>query len=159
DSARNVRRSTSGARLEPPIPSRTTASRPSSATSSANAVISSTRSRMRRGSSSQPSHFASSAPVQTVGSRSQIRSIRSARCIRCSGRRELASLRADALEQLAERGGELLYALELERLGHVVVVDADTLEPGEDVVRLVEALGDCVAAHLAVILERRDRLL
>jgi len=38
-----------------------------------------TRSRIRRGSSSQPSHFASSAPVQSVGSRSQIRSITSAR--------------------------------------------------------------------------------
>ena len=61
------------------MPSNTTASRFSSATESANASSSATRSPIRLGSSSQPSHLASPAPVQTVGSRSQILPISSLR--------------------------------------------------------------------------------
>src|SRR4051812_24706621 len=147
----NVRRSTSGPRLEPPMPRRTTASSPSSAIASAKSTSSSTRSRMRPGSSSQPSHFASSEPVQTVGSRSQIRSISSVRSKLGSG--ELAPLGADAVEQLLERVGELLHAFELERLRDVVVVDTDALQIVEECVRVVPAVEHGVAAHLAVILE------
>ena len=73
-SAPKVRRSTSGARLEPPMPARTTLVRPSSYTRRANASSSSMRSCMRRGSSSQPSQRFSSAPVQSVASRFQTRS-------------------------------------------------------------------------------------
>src|SRR5437867_4490906 len=107
------------------MPSRTTASSPSSAAASANATSSSARSPMRRGSSSQPSHFASSAPVQTVGSRSQIRSMSSLRSLKTLCGRELSPLRPHAVEQLDEGVGELLHAFQLERLRDVVVVDAD----------------------------------
>src|SRR5947209_3403938 len=157
-SLRNVRRSTSGARLDPPMPSSTIASSPSSATPSANSTSSPTRSRIRPGSSSQPSHRASSAPVQTVESRSQIRSMSVAESILASGGGELPTLRPHPLEELGERVGELLHALELERLGDVVVVDADFCELVEQLAGLLHALGDGVAAHLAVILERDDRL-
>src|SRR5581483_3941055 len=152
---RNVRRSTSGARLEPPMPSRTTASSPSSATESANRSSSATRSPMRRGSSSHPSHFASSAPVQSVGSRSQIRSISSSR----SGVGKLSALCSHAVEKLGERIGELLHPFELERLDHVVVVDADLPQRVEELVRSRDALEHGVAADLAVILEGANRLL
>src|SRR5712692_6314067 len=157
-SLRNVRRSTSGARLDPPMPRSTIASSPSSATPSANSTSSAIRSRMRPGSSSQPSHRASSAPVQTVESRSQIRSISSARSIFASGGGELPTLRAHPLEELVERVGELLHALELERLRDVVVVDADRGELLEQLVRLLDTVQNGVAANLAVILEGDDRL-
>src|SRR5438445_3388333 len=157
-SLRNVRRSTSGARLDPPMPRSTIASSPSSATPSANSTSSAMRSRMRPGSSSQPSHRDSSAPVQTVESRSQIRSMSSARSILASGGGELPTLRAHPLEELVERVGELLHALELERLGDVVVVDADRGELLEQLVSVLNTVQNGVAAHLAVILEGDDRL-
>ena len=110
---------TSGARLEPPMPQTTTrlSFRPSSSASS-----SGIRWRIRSGSSSQPSQCASSRPVQTVGSRSQIRSKTSAGS--SSRRGELSLLRANAVERLGERVGELLDSLALERVRDVVVVDA-----------------------------------
>ena len=74
-STRKSRFSTSGARLEPPIPSRQTRSNSTCANRSSSSC---TRSCMRSGSSSQPSHFASSPPVQTLASRLQIRSTSSA---------------------------------------------------------------------------------
>ena len=117
-SCRNVRLITSGASDEPPMPSRTTASTRST-TESANCSSRSTSSRMRHGSSSQPSQLPSSAPVQTPESRAQIRST-----IVASRSRQRAALGADALDDLVERVGELLDALCLERLDDVVVVDA-----------------------------------
>ena len=71
--APNVCFSTSGASEEPPMPSRTNVSNFLRA-SAANSAISPARSCIRLGSSSQPSHLSSSAPVQMVASRSQIRS-------------------------------------------------------------------------------------
>ena len=77
--ASKVRLITSGARLDPPIPSRTKVSMiPGAARSSTNRSRSAMRLRMRIGSSSQPSHFASSCPVQSVASRAQMRSTTSA---------------------------------------------------------------------------------
>ena len=76
-SAPVARLSTSGARLEPPMPSRTVASKVSRA-SPANARISGRRSCIRAGSSSHPSHSSSPEPVQSVASRAQIRSTSSA---------------------------------------------------------------------------------
>ena len=79
DSAPKLRLITSGARLEPPIPSRTKVSIcPGAASSSTKRCRSPSRLRIRIGSSSQPSHLASSLPVQSVGSRSQIRATSSA---------------------------------------------------------------------------------
>ena len=52
--------------------------------------------------------------------------------VRGSGRGELAALRAYPVEQLLERVGELLDALALERVGDVVVVDADAREVVEE---------------------------
>ena len=63
----------SGASEEPPMPSRTNVSN-FVRDSAANSTISPARSCIRFGSSSQPSHLSSSAPVQTVASRAQIRS-------------------------------------------------------------------------------------
>src|SRR5258706_1449092 len=140
------------------MPSSTIASRPSSATWSANSATSATRSRMRFGSSSQPSHFASSAPVQTVESRSQILPMSSAR-FKVSRGGELPPLGAHPLEQLLEGVGELLHAFHLERLADVVVVDADRRELLEQLVRFLHTLRDRVASHLSVILEGFDRLL
>ena len=80
--ASNVFARTCGARLEPPMPSRTNVSiTPGAVTSSTKRRRSSIRPRIRIGSSSQPSHFASSPPVQSVASRAQIRSTSSAGAI------------------------------------------------------------------------------
>src|SRR5438309_105532 len=131
----NVRFSTSGASDEPPMPSSTNASKRVRA-SPANCRNSPIRSCIRFGSSSHPSHLSSSAPVQTVASRPQMRSTSSccaatltppppkAPAFRFgSCRRQLAALRLDAVHQLAERVGELLHPFALER------VAANRLEP------------------------------
>ena len=73
-------------------------------------------------------------------------------------RDELAALRADAVEQLVERVGELLDALLLERLGDVVEVDAGQRELVEERPRLVDPLLER-RRDRAVVLERLDRLL
>ena len=159
----NARRSTSGARLDPPIPSRTTSSAPPAA--SASSPSSPSRCRIRSGSSSHPSHWASSCPVQTVGSRSQIRSTSSPGSRRlaaslgdaCSDD-QLAALRADPVEQLGERVGELLHALLLEHPRDVVDVDPGRGQLVEEPPRLVESLLER-QRDLAVVLERLDRLL
>src|SRR5204862_2904505 len=114
---------------------------PAAPTSSAKPSSSSRRSRMRSGSSSQPSHCASSLPVQTVGSRSQIRSTTFVATVigrseRRSRRSENVPLVADALFQLDEGAGELLHALALEHVRHVVVVDADVAKLREQLARL-----------------------
>src|SRR5581483_5177142 len=92
---------------------------------------------------------------------------RSGRAPRCGRRalggrwsrgRERAVLRTDAVEELGERVRELLHTLELERLGDVVVVDADLRDLLEQRVRRLDVLLDGVAAHLAVVLERGDGL-
>src|SRR6478672_832394 len=149
----NVRLRTSGASDEPPIPSRTNVSNFVRA-SWANSVISPTRSSTRRGSSSQPSHLSSSAPVQTVASRAQIRST-SFCCVatligtpradeqwkgraegeRRSSRRQLPALRPDSFQQLVERVRELLHTLALERVGHVLVVDGGGMQIHEQLPR------------------------
>src|ERR671931_971536 len=152
--------STSGARLEPPIPSRTNVSiTPGAARSSTNRCRSSIRSRIRCGSSSQPSHFSSPEPVQTVGSRSQIRSTSCSVAIAMAllGRGELAALRADAVEELREGVGELLDAFLLEDADDVVVVDARFRELLEEPSGLVDPplQGQ---RDLAVVLEGLDRL-
>ena len=67
DSTSNARRSTSGARLEPPMPSSTVWSNCSRAPA-ANAFSSSTCGRIRATTSSQPSQRSSSPPVQTEAS-------------------------------------------------------------------------------------------
>ena len=59
-------------------------------------------SRIRAGSSSQPSQRASSLPVHTVGSRDQMRAT-SSRAFGASPRRQLAALGLDARDQLVER--------------------------------------------------------
>src|SRR5919202_4716300 len=165
----NVFANTIGARLEPPIPSRTNVSN-CCETRSANSSSSGMRSRSRCGSSSHPSHFASSLPVQSVASRDQMRSttsvpvtlmpqlrfarsglaaqtdaraeparpevgVASAASCRCGY--ELAALRADPVEQLLERIGELLHALLLEGRDDVVVVDARGGEIVQKAARLV----------------------
>src|SRR5690606_4157318 len=66
--------------------------------------------------------------------------------------------RADAVQQLLERVGESLHALALERLGHVVVVDADVRESLEQRLRLVDAPLER-RARSAMVLKREDRLL
>src|SRR5437899_10080792 len=158
--APNVRFNTSGAREEPPMPSRTNVSNLVRA-SVANSTTSPARSCMRFGSSSQPSHLSSSVPVQTVASRAQIRSMSSC-CVATvtppSRLDELAALRADAVQQLLEGIGELLHALALQRGGDVVVVDASGSEIGEQLVRCVDVLRER-QLDLAVILEGADRLL
>src|SRR5436190_10431241 len=68
----NVCRITSGARLDPPIPS-STMSENSSETCSVKPSSSCATCRIRPAASSQPSHWASSFPVQTVASRAQMR--------------------------------------------------------------------------------------
>src|SRR5439155_11012854 len=158
----NVRRSTSGARLEPPIPITITASKAESA-SCANASSWPTRSCIRSGSSSQPSQRFSSAPVQTVASRAQMRSTRSAVSTLATRREplrgdELARLRLQALDQLPERLGELLDTLTLERLDDVVVVDPGLRKALECPLRLVDPLLER-RRDLPVILEGLDRLL
>src|SRR6478735_6563299 len=75
-----------------------------------------------------------------------------------SGRDELAALRADPVEQLLERVGELLDALTLEGLDHVVVVDARLRDLVEDPVRPRHVLLER-RSNLAVVLEGVDRLL
>src|SRR3954462_2998994 len=75
-----------------------------------------------------------------------------------SGRDELAALRADPVEQLRERVGELLHALAVESLDHVVVVDARLRDLVEDAVRLVDVPLQG-RRDLAVVLEGLDRLL
>ena len=57
-----------------------------------------------------------------------------------SRRGELRPLRADPVEQLVERVGELLHAFRLERVDDVVVVDAGLRELSEQLLRLVDAL-------------------
>src|SRR5215213_9285311 len=133
----NVRRRTSGARLDPPMPRRTTESNWPNPTA-ANSSSSVTRWRIRSGSSSQPSQRFSSRPVQSVASRAQRRSTSSAGAseVKALGRHELAGLRANAFEELRERVGELLHTLALERLGHIVVVDARLLQIGKELLRL-----------------------
>src|SRR3954452_23534611 len=155
-SCRNVRLITSGARDEPPMPRSTTASM-SSTTESANCSRSSASSSMRHGSSSHPSHLPSSLPVQSAASRAQIRSTISVPSATLGGR-QLAALRVDVLDDLAERVRELLHAFRLERVGDVVVVDAGGCELLQEPVRLVDPFEHGVAAHLAVILEGADRL-
>src|SRR3954465_12566225 len=120
-STSKLRRSTSGASDEPPIPQRTTSST-CSCSDSAKRRISSRPSRAGSGSSSQPSQCASSLPVHVVASRSQMPSMSASR-FTCSGGDGLA-LGAHPVEQLLERVGELLHALLLEPRHHVVVVDA-----------------------------------
>src|SRR5919109_783430 len=157
----NVRFSTSGASDEPPMPSRTNVVKRERA-SSANARMSSSRSWIRFGSSSQPSQRSSSAPVQTVASRAQIRSTSSCWLAtatrRPSSRCQLAPLGADPVEQLLERIGKLLLALLLQRLDDAVVVDAGLGEIVQQPARFVNALRQRLGDS-AVILEGLDRLL
>src|SRR6266851_6578389 len=134
------------------MPSRTTSSA-SSATPAANSISSATRSRMRRGSSSQPSQCASSCPVQTVGSRSQMRSTSSFGAN--SGGDKLAALGANPVEQLCEGVGELLHALLLEHARDVVDVDAGLGELVEQKPCAVEIPLER-QRDLAVVLEGRD---
>src|SRR5207248_3319399 len=141
---------------QPPTPSRTPYDT-STAPRSENASRSTSRSRMWRGSTRQPSQLASSPPVQSVGSRPQRRSTIAAGSSR-SGSDELPALRADPLEQLLERIGELLDAFLLERVGDVVVVDPGPGQLVEQASRLVEALVER-RRDGAVVLERLDRLL
>src|SRR5207245_7346334 len=75
-----------------------------------------------------------------------------------SRRGEDGALLADALLQLVERVAELLHAFALERVGHVVVVDAGLAEVVEELARLVQSLLEGVCDD-AVILEGLDRLL
>src|SRR6478735_5967112 len=75
-----------------------------------------------------------------------------------SGGDELAPLRADPVQELLERVGELLHPLALEGLDHVVVVDARLRDLVEDAVRLVDVPLEG-GRDLAVVLERLDRLL
>src|SRR4051812_13153675 len=75
-----------------------------------------------------------------------------------SGGDELAALRADAVEQLLERVGELLHAFLLEGLGDVVVVDSCLREVVQQAARVVEAVLER-ERDLAVVLEGADRLL
>src|SRR5215510_2462989 len=115
-------------------------------------------SRIRWGSSSQPSHFSSPEPVQTVGSRAQIRSTRcSVATATTSGGRELAALGANAVEQLGERVDELLDAFLLQHTNDVVVVDARFGELVEEEPRRVEAFLKR-QRDLTVVLEGADRL-
>jgi hypothetical protein len=107
------------------------------------------------GSSSQPSHRSSSAPVQSVASRAQIRSTISAGSAITDLRGdELAGLGADAVEQLRERLGELVHALALERVRDVVDVDPGLGEAREDGLRLLDPLLER-ERDLAVVLEAR----
>ena len=69
---------------------------------------------------------------------------------------ELIALGGDPFEQLVERIGELLDALALEQVDHVVVVDTGRRERLEGAVRLVKPLLKR-RLGLAVILERFDR--
>src|SRR6185312_11722777 len=155
----NVRRRTSGARLEPPMPRSTTKSNWPTVPA-ANSSSSATRWRILSGSSSQPSQRFSSRPVQSVESRAQRRSTSSAGASEAKGLRrdELARLRANAFEELREGVGELLDALPLERLCHVGVVDPRLCEVCEDLLRLVDPLLER-ERRLAVVLEGLDRLL
>src|SRR5437763_2276252 len=75
-----------------------------------------------------------------------------------SCRRELAALRADAVEQLGERVGELLHALLLEDPHDVVVVDTRLGELVEEPTRLVDTLLER-QRDFAVILAGPDRFL
>ena len=135
-----------------PCPSSTNDSKIPTA-SSANSSSRLTSSRSRCGSSSQPSQSASSAPVQSVASRAQMRST-----ISLLMQPPASALGLDALDDLLERVRELLDAFRLERLDDVVVVDTHVAKLPDQRARLVEAFEHRVAAHLAVILERLDRL-
>ena len=130
-------------------PGRTSRASPSASSSGS-------RWRIRSGSSSQPSQCASSRPVQTVGSRSQIRSKTSAGS--SSRRGELSLLRANPVERLGERVGELLDALVLERVRDVVVVDARL---GQRAKTAWASSTPSVEGHrrAPVVLEGEDRLL
>ena len=149
------RRITSGARLEPPIPSRTTFSRPSSATPRANSRSAPICGRVRSATSSQPSHELSSRPVQRDASRAQSRSTAAGPSNSIPYAVTAAALALDAGEKLLERRDELVDAFALEQLGHIVVVDAGRREPIEcrsgsvDVVRNADG-------RLTVILESAD---
>src|SRR5262249_51996633 len=146
-----------GASDEPPIPQRTTSST-SSWRSCAKRTMPSSRSWMWSGSSSQPSHCASSLPVQTAGAPSHTPSMGASRSTR-PGTHRLA-LRLHAVEQLGERVVELLHAFLLERQHDVVVVDAHCRQLlVEQRTRRLEVVADGVAAHLAVVLEGLDRFL
>src|SRR5262249_56452564 len=112
--------------------------------------------RLAGGSGGGGSHFSSPEPVQTVGSRAQIRSTRcSVATATTSGGRELAALGADAVEQLGERVDELLDAFLLQHTNDVVVVDARFGELVEEEPRRVEALLER-QRDLTVVLECAD---
>src|SRR3954470_4848169 len=70
---------------------------------------------------------------------------------------ELVALGLDVVEQLLEGVGELLDALALERVDHVVVADARLAELLEEAVRAVDVVLEG-AVRLAVVLEGLDRL-
>ena len=72
--------------------------------------------------------------------------------------RELAALRADAVEELVERVAELLDALLLEHAHDVVVVDAGAAQIVEELACRVDVLRQRLGDD-AVILEGPDRLL
>src|SRR6266568_3154524 len=155
----NVRFRTSGASEEPPIPSRTNAVYRVRA-SDAKSRSSSTRSSIRFGSSSQPSHLSSSSPVHSVESRAQMRSTRS--CWEATTtplhRRQLALLHADAVHELFERVRELLHAFLLERLHDVAIVDSGLTQILKQCASRVNTSGQRLG-DLAVVLKCLDRLL
>ena len=74
----NVRASTSGHKLEPPMPSSSACVKPSARASPAIVASSGSRRRPAGTASSQPSHVASSAPVQSEASRAHRRRVPSA---------------------------------------------------------------------------------
>ena len=140
-SAPNVSRSTSGASDEPPMPSTTKSSiAPAETTSFANARTSSSCSEhaLRLVEPAEP--LASSPPVQTVGSRAQIRSTMSVATAHAQTAASASRFALIPCFSSVEGVDELLHALALERVRHVVVVETRLAQLVEQLPRLVDPL-------------------
>src|SRR5215472_12000683 len=95
--------------------------------------------------------------LRSLGSRSGLFICPGRLPARSAAGRELSTTRArveltpDRLDQACPRIGELLNALALEYLDHVVVADAELLELGEDLPGLVVVAGNGIPGRDAVI--------
>src|SRR5450830_1309000 len=157
-------RMTSGARLEPPMPSRTAERYPSARSSCTNSVSPWTSSRTPSKTLSQPRALATifwwaSSAFHSVGSAAQRRSEKSAAasatrrsCTAASSSarptsasfagEQVAALLLDDRYDLLERLREQLHALDLELGAHALHVDAQLAELAKCAVRVVEVTVD-----------------